>query len=171
MVMTKHNFKNSLNKSHANTDQSYWKDIYQQFFPTLVNIVDNRQYNEDQRLGVDKVIILNDNTKIRIDEKFRSTTTVYGDILLEYLSNATTNSPGWVSKTMLCDYIIYVVEANRTAYLINKDQLQLLWQQYKYEWKADFGVKRAINDNYITLSCPVPVAVLSSKMTIKTCTF
>ena len=89
---------------------------------------------------------------------------VYNDIALEYLSDKDKNTPGWVCKPLLADYIAYAIAPLGKCYLLPVQQLQLTWQNNNELWRKQFPVitaKNKYNGYYWeTISCCVPVNVL-----------
>jgi hypothetical protein len=157
-------FDDDLKFSHSCEDLPCWRQIYQEAFPTMVTMVNHRQNGDHQHLGIDRSVILRNSKVITIDEKARRDD--YGDIALEYISNDKKNSPGWVEKDLLCDYIAYAVLPTGIAYLLPVIQLQAAWRKNKAVWleKAKdpayrkFKTCRARNYGYCTLSIAVPVS-------------
>ena len=96
------------------------------------------------------------------DEKVRRKD--YGDILLEFISNNKTNSPGWVVKSLECDFIAYAIEPTRRCFLLPVVPLQRAWRLYSKEWILNYGVKYSENAGYSTLNCPIPFKELMRKM-------
>jgi hypothetical protein len=131
-------------------------------FPGCV-MVNHRQDGEHQRAGIDRSLTLPNAKQILIDEKWRSVRAdgrIFGDVLLEYVSNDKRNTPGWVVKPLRADYIAYAIEALSVCYLLPVPQLQQAWRERATEWISTYRTISAGNDGYRTLSCPVPVRVL-----------
>jgi hypothetical protein len=157
-------FQECLDKSHATEDLPLWRDIYEQAFPGVASIVSHRKDGYWQRAGVDRSVILETSKQILIDEKARGrnkrTGVVYKDIALEYISNDRTESPGWVCKPLMCDYIAYAILPHGICYLLPVLQLQLAWLKNKNVWLEEHKPKYAQNKTYKTWFCPVPHEVL-----------
>jgi hypothetical protein len=156
------NFRNDLAFSHACEEMDCWREIYSLAFPTMSAMVDHRQDGQHQRAGIDRTIVLANGKSITVDEKVRRKD--YGDVLLEYISNDRTQSPGWIEKHLLCDFIAYAVLPTGKAYLLPVIQLQIAWQKNKESWMDMATSKRngyrlcsAKNDYYNTQSISVPV--------------
>lgn len=156
--MTVHDFNESLRRSHSASDLPIWLEIYRQAFPTLQAAIDHRQDGEHQRAGIDRSVILANSKQILIDEKVRWK--AYDDIALEYWSDRDRRIPGWVCKPLRADYICYAIAPIGRAYLLPVPQLQQAWAKHGDVWREIYPDCNARNRNYVTVSCPVPVAVL-----------
>jgi hypothetical protein len=161
----KNDFKNDLAFSHSCEDLPCWEEIYRAAFPTMSAMVSHRQDGQHQRAGIDRTVVLSNGKSITVDEKARRED--YKDIALEYIANDRTNSPGWVEKHLLCDYIAYAVLPAGKAYLLPVIQLQSAWASSKAEWLrlseikgSGFRLCRARNTHYCTISLSVPIPVL-----------
>lgn len=159
-----HSFAESLAMSHAAEDLPVWQEVYEQAFPSMVSMVNHRQDGWWQRAGVDRSVILQSSKQIRIDEKVRGrnkkTGKVYDDIALEWLSSREHNTPGWVCKPLLCDYIAYLIAPLGRCYLLPIEQLQMAWAAHGEGWRNRFFEIKADNGSYTTVSTAVPVDVL-----------
>ena len=133
-----HDFAKSLAASHAAEDLPFWREVYERAFPTMQTMLNHRDDGQHQRNGIDRSVILSNSKQILIDEKVRwrnsKTGVVYEDILLEFLSDRDANSPGWVCKPLLCDYIAYAIAPLGRCYLLPVLQLQAVWAKKKTEW-------------------------------------
>jgi hypothetical protein len=156
--MTAHDFNESLRRSHSASDLPIWLEIYRKAFPTMQAAIDHRQDGEHQRAGIDRSVILASSKQILIDEKVRWK--AYEDIALEYWSDRDRQLPGWVCKPLRADFICYAVAPMGRAYLLPVPQLQQAWESYGDRWRERYKDCNAYNKRYVTVSCPVPVAVL-----------
>ena len=123
----------------------------------MTAIISHRQDGWHQRVGVDRSIILANSKQILVDEKARRIKNT-GDIMLEYISNDRANTPGWVEKSLKCDYIAYAFMPSGIAFLLPVNQLQTAWFKNKISWLHKYKTRVAINDSYKTLNCPVPIS-------------
>lgn len=159
-----HKFKESLAFSHEAEDLPIWKDVYKKAFPGLQEMVSHRADGWWQRAGIDRSLILSDSKQIKIDEKVRGrnriTGKVYGDILLEFYSSFESKTPGWVCKPLLADYIAYLIAPLGVCYLLPVIQLQNAWQINGEQWRREYRLIVAKNQNYTTHSIGVPPSVL-----------
>lgn len=153
-----HDFNDSLSRSHCASDLPIWLEIYRKAFPSLQAAIDHRQDGEHQRAGIDRSVVLANSKQILIDEKVRWK--AYDDIALEYWSDRDRRIPGWVCKPLRADFICYAVAPIGRAYLLPVPQLQQAWHRYGDTWAAQYRDCNASNRGYVTVSCPVPVAVL-----------
>ncbi|MGH2506919.1 MAG: hypothetical protein ACRESI_08115 [Gammaproteobacteria bacterium] len=154
-----HTFRRSLERSHSASDLPIWLEIYRKAFPDMVACVDHRQDGEHQRSGIDRSLTLANSKQVLIDEKVRFK--AYPDIALEYWSDRDRGIPGWVCKPLRADYICYAIAPIGQAYLLPVLQLQAAWRRHSEEWIKRFSPAiNAINQDYVTVSCGVPVNVL-----------
>jgi len=151
-------FNECLKYSHQAEDLPIWKEIYSKAFPTMVTMINHRQDGDHQRQGIDRSVILSNSKQILIDEKVRRRN--YKDIALEYISNDQRNTPGWVCKPLLSDYIAYAIPVAGQCYLLPVLQLQLAWTKHKADWMDKYKHCPAENPGYKTWSLAVPVPVL-----------
>ena len=153
-----HNFGESLAASHKASDLPIWRQVYERAFPNFLAMIDHREDGEHQRAGIDRSVILANSKQILIDEKIRYK--AYPDILLEYVSVDRTGALGWVCKPQRADFIAYAVEPLGICYMLPVLQLQIAWRKNSEQWLATYGTRKAPNNGYNTLNCPVPVSVL-----------
>lgn len=141
-----HNFDVSLAASHAVQNLPFWEECYRNAFPAFQAMVNHRDDGPHQRAGVDRSIILTNAKQILSDEKVRGrnkkTGKIYADIALEYLSDDRRQTPGWVCKPLLADYITYAIAPLGVCYLLPVEQLQRVWKQHGQRWIAEAGKKR-----------------------------
>jgi len=146
---------------------------YTKMYPGLKEIITITDDTTQMR-GIDKVIITQDSGIIRIEEKVRDLW--FGDILLEYTSNDTTGTPGWMEKWLLCDYLFYAIMENPARlyyfYWPGPMGLKSLWDRDKFQWISNAGQGidgftkiAAPNPGYHTLSVGVPPQLLLDLVT------
>jgi hypothetical protein len=163
--VTVHEFQKSLSVSKQNTEASYWLRLYDAFFPGrrlggIHDITDRGQ----QLAGIDRELVLKGSGKVlMIDEKVRSRSNC-DDILLEYWSNYQAKVPGWIEKDLLCDYVCYLFEPVKRAYLLPFDLLRRAWIVHKSEWITQYPEVRAENADYTTISVAIPIHVLMNSL-------
>ena len=163
-----HDFNTSLAKSHAAEGWAGWEIIYRRAFPDFAAMINHRLDGWHQRQGVDRSVILSNSKQILIDEKVRGrnakTGKVYEDIALEFLSNEQRQTPGWVCKSLMADYIAYAILPLGKCYLLPVAQLQKAWSINGETWKRKYPIISAENTSWITLSVGVPVEILFPAM-------
>lgn len=159
-----HCFADSLAMSHAASDWQGWDQLYRDFFPDFVAMVDHRDNGYWQLQGIDRSLVLSSSKQVLIDEKVRGrnklTGRVYADIALEFVSNNSTGAKGWVCKPLMADYIAYAILPLGRCYLLPVVQLQSAWMKLGSEWRYRYGEREAINRGYETIFTPVPVPAL-----------
>lgn len=149
-----HDFKECLEFSHKAEDLPIWKEVYKKAFPQMIDMVTYRQDGFWQREGIDRGILLSTTKQIFVDEKVRATK--FDDIALEFMSNDTAKTAGWVNKPLRADYIAYLIAPLGVCYLLPVVQLQSAWEKHGEYWKDKYKPKKAANKGYSTLFCPVP---------------
>lgn len=157
-----HDFAECLAKSLAHADAPWWLEVYRQAFPSVASAVNVRADGWAQRGGIDRVLTLSSGRTITVDEKVREKD--WPDILLERWSDERRREPGWIQKPLACDFIAYAFVPSRTCYLFATLTLQRAWRMQGRQWAKSFGEIRAQNDGYVTVSVPVPRAVLLTAM-------
>ena len=163
--MTVHNFKDSLELSHAHEGSPWWKSIYDMAFPGHLSAVSVRQDGWAQRGGIDRVITLKSGKTVTVDEKVRSKS--YGDIALEQWSDRDKKKPGWMQKELACDFIAYAFVPDKKCYLLPFISLRRAWLSNGREWHkkayknaGGFRFVDAQNTDYVTRSIAVPIPEL-----------
>ena len=162
MSSVRHDFHDSLKFSHEAEELPMWEEVYKAAFPRMVAMISYRSDGHHQREGIDRGVYLDNAKEVLIDEKVRRKD--YGDVLLEYISNDRTRSPGWVAKRLRADYIAYAILPTRLCLMLPVLQLQLAWDRCGESWLSSFGTRKAANNGYQTLNCPVPVKTLFSEI-------
>ncbi len=172
-----HNFGSCLYESEDPENEPFWDATYRKMFPNLVNHMrckGNGTATESQKRGIDRIIHLSSGVTLFLDEKLRKpnprTGRDYSDIALEYISNNTTNSPGWIEKDLAIDYIAYAFKQSRRVHFLPWLLLKQAWREYGQTWlqnaeqrQLNFMIIEAKNDvGYTTLSVAVPTVVLWS---------
>ncbi len=161
--MTVHDFNASLDVSNSGKYNELFDACYRAWFPNLEVITRHLLYGYWQTGGIDTSVILTTSQQILIDEKIRLKGPggrIYNDILLEHVSNDRKNTPGWVCKPLLADFIAYLNVPLGTCYKLPVNDLQNAWEINKNEWISRYGIKPAQNKGYRSLSTPVPVNIL-----------
>ena len=153
-----HRFRDSLAMSERHADADWWLAAYRRMFPRLASAVCVREDGWAQRGGIDRLLTLSCGRTYAVDEKVR--TEDWPDILLEQWSDEARRSPGWVQKPLACDFIAYGFAPSGVCYLLPVAPLQRAWRQHGRQWIKRYGQRRAQNPGYVSVSVPVPRAVL-----------
>lgn len=153
-----HDFKQKLTWSQAASDEPFWNAVYRKAFPDMVSHVAQTGDVPAQRLGIDRHIILTNGVTLRVDEKKRERD--YADILLEFVSNDVTRTPGWIEKQLQIDYLAYAFMPSQRVYLFPWLLLRRAWLHYKADWLKTYRKVVAQNQGYRTHSVAVPIKVL-----------
>lgn len=144
--------------SQKASDEPFWENVYSRAFVGYVGNLPVLGDSPAQRLGIDRFVILSSGKELRIDEKKRET--VYPDILLEYLSNDQTGTPGWIEKDLLIDYIAYAFMPVKRVHLYPWQQLRLAWALHGRAWQKKYKKVPAQNAGYTTWSVAIPITTL-----------
>ena len=152
--VTVHNFKDSLALSERYTDAPWWGQVYRKAFPDFVRMATIEGPSPEQRAGIDRRIFLHSGKVLEVDEKVRAQD--WPDFLLEYQSAAEYNTPGWIVKPLLCDYIAYAYVPSHTCFLLPVQELQRAWREHGQRWIVKHRRVEAKNEGYTTVSVAVP---------------
>ena len=158
------NFQQDLKFSHAQSEQPFWREVYKQAFPDMINMTDVRKDGWAQRAGIDRIITTASGSIYRIDEKTRRH--AYNDFLLEFISNDVKQTPGWICKDLDCQFIAYAILPQKHCYLWPVVPLQRAWKQNGENWIKQYGYRYAQNQGYRTINCPVPMVELMRKISV-----
>lgn len=161
-----HNFKEDLDESTLDTNDPLWIVVYKQKFGDNIKISKPVDDIEFQKKGVDKVIKHGNDTFSVIDEKVRYHD--YGDFLVEVTSCIHSNTPGWINKDLLTDYIAYHVKPSKKVIFVPFKPLQQMWKEYGDTFTSTYGTREARNPTYTTLNVPIPLDRLSKFVSIET---
>ena len=160
-------YEDSLRIERENSEKL--NSVYRKMLPNIHKIVINKD-KHTQYLGIDKLLYIDGvENPLRIEEKYR--TEWYHDIALEYISNSSTNNPGWMEKYTLCDYLFYAVLPKSYLIWLYWPHLKWLWELHKHEW-IPYGIQEvkgfkyivAFNKGYTTLSVGVPIELLVQEL-------
>ena len=151
------NFYDDLAEEREFSQNIIWQRIYHQLFPNLVKVTRETDTHL-QRMGIDRWILLEDSTSLKIEEKYRSK--LYNDLAVEIWSNEERESPGWCRKKLICDYVLYLFRDYGIYYLIDFPQLHELTLSHWEDWLVKYKQIRTLNEgryqNYTTVSAAVP---------------
>jgi hypothetical protein len=168
-------FSDQLGDSYDVEMNNLLNTFYKKFFQNIKDIIvhDHNFSTGDQKVkdkalqkqGIDKTIILENNKKIFIEEKFREYKfwdIRFKDILLEYISIDNKDIPGWI-YTSKSDYIVIVFKG------LEYDESELYIFPFKKikKWVFDnpdifrkYPNIIAPNVGWNTISKPVPLTVI-----------
>lgn len=153
-----HDFRESLERSHAYADAPWWLAVYREAFQDLQSAVSVRNDGWAQRGGIDRVLTLACGRTLTVDEKVREQD--WPDILLEYWSDEARKIRGWIAKPLACDFIAYAFVPSATCYLLPFQTLRRAWKINRKIWVANHRPVRAQNNGYVTVSVAVPIPIL-----------
>ena len=156
--MSVHDFNERLRFSEQAGHEDFWESVYRKAFPNMVNHMPCPGDTASQRMGIDRVLLLANGQTIRIDEKKRERE--YNDILLEYISVDTNNTPGWIEKDLAIDYLAYAFIQSKRCYLFPWHILRKAWIENKTRWMQAYKHVVAKNSTYKTLSLAIPINTL-----------
>jgi hypothetical protein len=139
----KRNYKDDLVYSNTKEHEPFWRYVYKQAFPTAINWMRCPADTQAQVNGIDRVLLLNCGSVVKIEEKTRDRD--YRDIHLEFISNDVRKTIGWIEKDLICDYIAYAVMPKNKCYIIHWTTLKTLWEHNKEEWKKKYYISKSPN--------------------------
>ena len=155
-------FDKSLKQSQHDQDLAFWKKVYTDCFGEGIVIIKHSEYGSHQKDGIDRSVILPDSRQFLIEEKVDWYQT--GNLFLEYWSMYEDRSPGWIEKSLRCDYLVYAFPKCGQAFLFDFLQLQKTWFANKQQWLQQFGKKTVRNTNgcreWTTIGVTVPVKLV-----------
>jgi hypothetical protein len=154
----KNDFHKDLKYSFSKKD--FWAKVYKKAFSIMTGIVDLSDDKKAQAEGIDTIIKLPYGGILSIDEKMRRQ--YRPDVLIEYVSNDKSNSPGWIEKDLKIDFIAYAyMDINRVLF-VPYNELKKLWSDNKEAWLKRYKIPPAKNTGYNTLNVAVPLEELRS---------
>jgi hypothetical protein len=160
--MIYNDFRRDLAFSHDQADAPFWAEVYREAFPDMESMTNVRKDGWAQRGGIDRAVTTAAGRTWYIDEKVRREK--WNDILLEIKSDIDRDAPGWIVKDLACDFIAYAFLPTQECFLLPVQPLQRAWRQYGELWVREYGTKKAPNNGWSTLNCPVPIPVLMRKI-------
>lgn len=159
-----HSFNRSLEWSEQASHEPFWDAVYRKAFSNLVSHMPTPGDFQSQRMGIDRSILLANGKTLYVDEKKRSRE--YGDILLEYISVDTTNTPGWIEKDLAIDYLAYAFMQSQRCYLFSWPLLRRAWQMNRDAWFSRYEPIIAQNKGYHTHCLPIPIPTLQRAVAV-----
>lgn len=159
-----HDFQSALAFSERASEEPFWDAVYRKAFPTLVNHMPASGDTASQRMGIDRIIVLASGQTLNVDEKKRRGE--WKDILLEYISVDTTDTPGWIEKDLAIDYLAYAFMLSRRVYLFPWLMLRRAWNEFGAVWIATYSRVEAQNKGYRTISVAVPIEIVRQKVSL-----
>lgn len=153
-----HDFHERLAMSEAYADAPWWLEVYRRAFPNLAAAVSIREDGWAQRGGIDRLLTLASGRTYTVDEKVREKD--WPDFALERWSDEARKKPGWIQKSLACDFIAYAFVPSATCYLFPTPALQRAWRLKGRDWIDRYGEIRAQNRGYVTTSVCVPREIL-----------
>lgn len=64
---------------------------------------------------------------------------VPSDILIEEYSCVERSTPGWITKELTCDFILYIILGRGRAFLMPTKTIQRKWREHGDKWKREHG--------------------------------
>jgi hypothetical protein len=161
--MTIFDFERCQQFSARASREPFWEAAYREAFPSFLSMSAlNVGDNTANRSGIDRWIHLSSGQVLTVDEK-NLNRPFDGHVVLEYLSNDRTGTPGWIEKDLPMDYLGYGFVENRRVLFFPFQQLRAAWLRHRDTWKGwaeeSYGGWRHItaqNSNYRTHSVLAP---------------
>lgn len=167
----RNNFEEQLAWSQKESKEPWWDLVYQSAFPDLSRSELVTDDGPDQRNGIDRRLYLTGGKVITVDEKVRKQD--WPDFFLEVWSSYESRRPGWMAKSLHCDFIAYAFKPSKRCYLLPFHALRLAYHKHGKEWFSEYcpdgkfllAPNRSGFTTYRTAGIPVPIDVLLSAMT------
>jgi hypothetical protein len=167
VTATIHKFSRSDAGASVHADSDWLRAAYKRIFPDLVAAPRIKADGWAQRGGIDRLLMLSSGRVISVDEKFREEE--YQDFCLEYISDISRSTPGWIEKDLACDFISYVFVNSRRVYLLPVVLLRLAWLANRPAWIDRYRRIEAHNfergRSWKTVSVAVPIDVVFTALT------
>lgn len=152
------NFDDDFRWSAELASGPFWPEIYRKIFPDLLRMVTYPYGSLEQRMGIDRELVLKTGLRITIEEKVRRKD--YGDVLIEFVANTRKNQPGWIERDLACDYLAYAIASTGRCHMFPFQLLRRAWMMNRNAWLRKYGVLRAFNLEYDSLNTAVPLEVV-----------
>jgi len=157
-----HDYYQSLKQSEAVIPDNFYQSIFGRS-----SIVKTIPANTQLQMihGIDKTIILPNQSTVNIEEKIRYKD--YSDFLIEITSNVELNTPGWIEKESLADYLVYFIQPTKTVYVMKFKDIQAEWRKHKLLWSMLFPThttysRTSYGNIYTVKNIAIPFHALTS---------
>lgn len=161
-----HDFQERLEYSAKLSDEPAWIAFYKRIWPDMLMAIRIDKDCKQQRLGIDRKILLPNGKEFTIDEKKREKD--YGDLLVEEWSVADYDPEarivtkgrkvGWsMDDSKHCDFIAYSVPESGKCYLLPFELTRLTCKHNIERWKRipKAYPKASRNNGYWTINVAV----------------
>lgn len=165
-----HRFSDSLQKNKRDSALPIWDEMYRQLFPGFIKSTLCDQPGAHQSQGVDRIVVFHNGVRtqtVKIEEKGRWTclrrweeSPFSFDVLLEFFSSVEQQTPGWIEKSLDCDYLFYLNFVLGEGVLLPWVQLRQAWQNNRERWIKTCKIVDSKNNGYTTRSVAVPLHTL-----------
>lgn len=109
----------------------------------------------ESRMRTGKIVLIDEKVRFRNQNGL-----CFEDIALETWSDFEKETPGWIVKPLLADYIAYAILPLGRCHLFPVPQLQSAWRLRGADWRKDYPTIRAVNEGYWTECVCIPADVL-----------
>lgn len=159
-----YDFREQLEKSEAPSLEDGWLAAYRTQFPDSKSVVKMADSLYVQQFGFDRVVVDHTGRTWNVEEKVD----FYDNdrIALEYVSNTTTNKPGWVVKPSQADFIAYRKEKLGQIWFWSAPAVRRAWQLHGTQLielakarSLGFVHGEAKNPGYSSLIACVPIGM------------
>jgi hypothetical protein len=145
----------SLNPKHAERMDAFYRDF---FSATGLNVIEVKPVTDraEQKKGYDKLIKLDNEQFIRVEEKLDRYTT--GNLVLELWSDSN-RKRGWLF-TSTADYLAYHFTETGITHMLPMILLRRAWALNEKVWRSVYEEKLVRNRAWTTIIIPIPTTVL-----------
>lgn len=134
-------FEDNVAFSEENERDKRWEQFYRTFFPRISYIEFIPKKDERQKVGIDKIIHLEDGKQHNIDEKVDRKG--YPRFPIEIWQAKNINLRGWaVKEDQKTNYIAYLVKPSQEYYLIPYEEIKDTYYRNEQQWLNDAHNRR-----------------------------
>lgn len=147
-----------------------YNDLLNEFYFRItknINDIKVVSFEDDQdlqKLGVDKIFIINNQPKY-VEEKLRFGN--YTDIFIEDKMNMELNHYGWIHGEKKTDFLMYYIIKTNLLYVINFKSLQKFYLKNRIKLLQFYGLKYSKNKNYTSSGVVIPFEDLKRFLGVK----
>ena len=156
--MTTNTFRKSLNNSNGVIPHSFYLSIFGS--GSRVESVTDLTL---QKVGADIKVTLKSGDSFYVEEKIRLTT--YPDLLLETKSSIERNTPGWIEKESISEWLVYFCKDTKRIFVMKMKDIQTEYNERKTAWLDRHRIVTSSTDNlYHSRNVAVPWSDIRSKV-------
>ncbi len=152
------NFHESLKQSENAIPLDFYKSIFGS--GSLVETIP--AHTELQTQGADVKITCPSGRVFYCEEKIRQRD--FDDLLLETKSCVERNTPGWIEKPSIADFLVYFCQDSKRVFVLKMKEIQNEYSERKAVWLDRGRVVTADNGFYTSRNVAVPWGDVQSRV-------